>query len=102
MKVRNAIYAAISAERDRQERLLIERNWRWSMASPGVPHFEKLMPLMEELGEVAHAIRREEGFTVAGNSHDNHGLWAELVQLAACAVAFLEALQAEELEENRA
>lgn len=62
------------------------------MATPGVANGLKLMPLMEECGEVAHAIRVEEGFAVAGNTHEQHGLKQELVQVAACAVAWLESL----------
>ena len=88
------IYAAIDMERERQERLLVERGWKWSLATPGIGAFQKLMVLVEEICEVAHAIRVTEGFAVAGNSHDNHGLEAELVQVAACAVAWLESLGA--------
>lgn len=107
-----AIFSDIARERERQERLLVERDWRWSMATPGVDHVLKLMPLIEEYGEVleafdtplelgkaigrvAHALRVEQGFAVAGNSHQNHGLRSELVQVAACAVAWIEALDAE-------
>ena len=90
------IYADIITERARQERLLVERGWKWSMATPGIDHSLKLMPLMEEVGEVAHAVRVAQGFEVAGNSHDNHGLRAELIQVAACAVAWVEALEEEE------
>lgn len=90
---REEIFQAITQERERQERLLVERNWKWSMATIGVDDTLKLMPLMEEVGEVAHAIRVKEGFAVAGNNHNNHGLQAELIQVAACAVAWLESLE---------
>lgn len=90
------IFEDIAKERERQEQLLVERGWKWSMATPGIDHALKLMPLMEEVGEVAHAVRVAEGFAVAGNSHENHGLYAELKQVAACAVAWMEALNAEE------
>ncbi len=90
------VFADVSHERDRQERLLVERDWKWTMATPFIEPALKLMPLMEEVGEVAHAVRRQEGFAVAGNSHDNHGLRAELIQVAACAVAWVEAIDAEQ------
>lgn len=89
---RAEIYDAISDERERQERMRIEKGWAWSMGTPGVPHIQKLMPLMEEAGEVARAVRVETGFAT---DRPGHALRAELIQLAACAVGFLEALEEE-------
>lgn len=91
----SAIFEEILDERVRQEHLKIERDWKWSMATPYVESYKKLMPLMEEVGEVAHAVRVTEGFAVAGNTHENHGLRVELIQVAACAVAWIQALDAE-------
>lgn len=76
--------ALVDAERDRQ-RALWGRDHEWGKgdcSSPAVDEGVKLAVLAEELGEVARALL--EG--------DRPGLARELVQVAAVAVAWREAL----------
>lgn len=79
------IYDAIDAERDRQmEKWAGEHDWGYGdCSSIGVDEPVKVGVLTEELGEVARAM-------LDGN---RTGLRAELVQVAAVAVAWLEALE---------
>ena len=73
------IYAAIDAERERQDQKHGDR----SIASPQVGMETAYLILAEEVGEVARALLEE------GSLTDLH---QELVQVAACAVGWLEAL----------
>ncbi|TLM92970.1 MAG: hypothetical protein FDZ75_05765 [Actinobacteria bacterium] len=79
------MYAAITAERDRQERKFPGETCR-----AGIPDALKLTVLVEEVGEVAREI-------LDGPTHSPDELrdrmHAELVQVAAVAVAWLEALE---------
>ena len=74
---REVIYFAIDAERQRQD-----------MLRPGdtpaddIDPFRKLAFLVEEVGEASEALQER----------DDYGLAAELVQVAAVAVAWLESL----------
>lgn len=85
---RSAIFAAISAERARQEILWAgpHAHGHGSCASPGVPVLVKVAVLGEEFGEVARAVL----------DGDAAGLRTELAQVAAVCVAWLESLEAEE------
>src|SRR5438552_26200 len=81
---RGEIYAAIADERERQH-----RKWdrdhdhgHGDCSSAGVPDTVKVAVLTEETGEVARAFL----------DGDRAGLRRELVQVAAVAVAWLEAL----------
>jgi hypothetical protein len=80
MTDRAAIYAAIDAERERQqERWGRPHQWgTGDCSSAGVAEIVKSAVLTEECGEVARAVL------------DGHGLTTELVQVAAVAVAWLE------------
>lgn len=71
MNVRDRIYLDVEAERLRQED-------KWGFQHHG--RFEWANILMEEVGEVSKA----------GNDGDMTGLRAEIVQVAAVAVAWLE------------
>ncbi len=79
------IHALIVAERERQGRLWNRPHaWGWGdcSAHPSLlPEPVKLAVLTEEVGEVAKALLE----------HDREGLRDELVQVAAVAVAWLEA-----------
>jgi hypothetical protein len=80
---RSDVYALIDAERDRQlERWADVHRWgAGDCSSRTVADPVKVMVLTEECGEVARAVL----------DHDDAGLRAELVQVAAVAVAWLEA-----------
>jgi hypothetical protein len=81
----NAVYAAIRAERRRQTiRWAGPHSWgSGDCSSPDVPHIVKAAVLAEECGEVARAVL----------DNDPAALRRELVQVAAVAVAWLEALE---------
>lgn len=83
---RLSVYLAIDAERDRQNAIFPASNLPHWKISDGA----KLAVLTEELGEVARATLE----------HDRRAQRIELVQLAAVAVAWLEALDAEERERD--
>lgn len=82
---RTDIYQAIDTERARQERKW-SRLHEWGTgdcSSPAVEEIVKVAVLTEEVGEVARAVLDRE---------DTDRLRAELVQVAAVAVAWLESL----------
>jgi NTP pyrophosphatase (non-canonical NTP hydrolase) len=78
------IYKAIDTERDRQSEMWSKpHSWgQGDASSPDVAPMTKVAVLTEELGEVARAALEL----------DNNQLQVELVQLAAVAVAWLEAM----------
>lgn len=78
------IYAAIESERDRQRALWMrEHEWGYGdCSSRNLPAITKSAVLGEEVGEVHRAVL----------NRDNDALRAELVQVAAVAVAWLEAM----------
>jgi NTP pyrophosphatase (non-canonical NTP hydrolase) len=75
---RPAIHAAIDTERERQDSLHGPR----SIASPDVTDLFRLAVLIEEVGEVGTALQ----------TGDRDNLRAELTEVAACCVGWLEAL----------
>ena len=81
---RSLIMESIHDERNRQhEQWDRAHAWGWGdCSSPDVPAIVKAAVLTEETGEVARAVME----------HDDDGLRRELVQVAAVAVAWLEAL----------
>ena len=82
----------IEAERERQERKCAEKRAEgltWlTCADPRMPDGEKLAVLMEEVGEVA----RELCDARAAREAPGRNLRVELIQVAAVAVAWAEAL----------
>lgn len=81
-------------ERERQEALRLAGRFDHTCASTdavAMPNAKKLAVLMEEVGEAARALLELEG-----GAHDKHGveLRTELIQIAACCVAWCEALDA--------
>lgn len=84
------VFARVAQERARQRDLLLLGRINFDCASPIVSPDRKLRVLVEEVGEVAKAIDDLE--TVKSRIRlDN--LRAELVQVAAVAVAWLESLE---------
>lgn len=92
--LRDMLFALVECERDRQEGFVDSGRFSWSCATPGIDPAKKLMVLCEELGEVARAVREQE----FGLQREHHDLKTELVQVAAVAVAWLEAIVLEESE----
>ena len=83
---RQRIYWEITAERIRQEKKFGARP---GGAIGGLPLHERVVVLMEEAGEVAHAsLAKSDGDVGLKNDGDYR---AELVQVAAVAVAMIEA-----------
>jgi len=85
MSVRGLFHPAIvevASERERQEALVAEGSLDYTAASPDCPDVLRLAALMEEVGEVARALQ----------DADFEHLAIELVQVAAVAVAWREAL----------
>ena len=82
---RDAVFAAVTDERERQEKLWAGRHEHGtgSCASPDVPLAVKIVVLTEEVGEVARAF-------LDGKTGD---LRTELIQAAAVAVAILEGMK---------
>lgn len=85
MTERETIFDAIDRERLRQETLKAEGKFRYTLADPQMGAFERIACLTEELGEVARASLGE-----ARLAEDGGDVTEELVQLAACCVAWLE------------
>jgi NTP pyrophosphatase (non-canonical NTP hydrolase) len=83
----NEVLTYVTAERERQERLKASGKFAATCADP-MPLTEKLAVLAEEFGEVARAVCDGLG---SGRETDHGALIDELVQVAAVAVAWLEA-----------
>ena len=76
-------------ERARQARLRAEGKFTHTAASPDLPDGYRLTALVEEVGEAAEAVLERNGFIGKPKGTD---LRKELVQVAAVAVAWIEAL----------
>lgn len=87
------VLALIHNERERQEQLFRTGEFNYTCASPTASGARKYRVLLEEGGEVAEAVDfLEDGETKNRREH----LVTELIQTAAVAVAWLEALEAKE------
>lgn len=84
------IYAAIDAERARQEQLKTEGRFFETPASTKMLPYLKACILTEETGEVCAAVMQE---AKACNDRTKANVKAELVQVAAIAVAWLESIK---------
>lgn len=87
------VLTCIAAERLRQERLKAAGRFKFTPADLGLSDPERLAVLAEEFGEVA----REVAERVAGKTTDFAKLRAELVQVAAVAVAWVEFIDRDEV-----
>jgi NTP pyrophosphatase (non-canonical NTP hydrolase) len=81
---RDDIYKLIDEERARQDE-------KWGLAHP-VPWSDWVMVITEEMGEVARAAHDAIYGTVRDRDENIDNLCAELIQVAACAVWWLEEL----------
>jgi hypothetical protein len=87
-------FALITAERRRQRELLRAGKFTLDVAHPTPDETRKLRILTEELGEVAEAIDRLEGCPKSALRIRHSALVAELTQVCAVAVAWLESFEA--------
>jgi NTP pyrophosphatase (non-canonical NTP hydrolase) len=90
-----SVFEQIAAERVRQQELLRAGKFTYTAASPVADNNRKLRILVEEVGEVAEAIDHLEQLnhnSPAAKRQREH-LREELIQVAAVAVAWLEALE---------
>jgi len=90
---------AIKAERLRQEQRKAEGRFTHTCADPdpgAMTDAEKLTVLVEEVGEVAREVLTQDGRRLARDTEGTReALRTELVQVAAVAVAWVEALDTE-------
>jgi NTP pyrophosphatase (non-canonical NTP hydrolase) len=89
------IYALrlVKAERIRQETLKAEGRFEFTCADDGLSNAEKLACLTEEIGEVAQEVLTQEGRRLARDTVGTpEALRKEIVQVAAVALAWIEAL----------
>lgn len=89
----------VKHERFEQERLKAEGRFRFTCADSELSHGEKLAILTEEVGEVAQQVLEQPDRRLAFDTSGSRAeLRKELTQVAAVAVAWIEALLAEEVE----
>ena len=97
---RIGVLGEVSAERERQEDLLREGKFLWTCADPRQSNVRRLAVLAEEFGETSREVTEEmirlDKGNAAGAADAVRALRKELVQVAAVAVAWLEALDAQE------
>lgn len=83
----------IVTERRRQDTLKAAGRFEYSCADDGMTNAEKLACLAEELGEVAREVLTQEDRRLARDTvGTREALRAEVVQVAAVALAWVEAL----------
>ena len=87
------IHEEISDERARQQRLRAEGKFTHSPSDADMPDAERLAILVEEVGEAAEAVIERLGYIGKPKGTD---LRKELIQVAAVAVAWIEALDKKE------
>ena len=83
------VFTRITAERERQNILLRQGKLLFNCSSPVVDPRRKLRVIVEELGEVAQAV---DWLEASESKANREHLIEELIQVAAVAVAWLEAL----------
>jgi len=94
---------AVSLERNRQEKLKRAGKFNWSCADSSttisdfssvaaIGHAGRLAVLAEEFGEVARHVAET---LISSSRYDQRELKKELIQVAAVAVAWIEAIDAE-------
>lgn len=91
--VMEQVLQLVAYERVRQEQLKEEGRFSYTCADI-LPDATKLAILMEEVGEVAREVLTQPGLAIAHDtSGTRDGLQRELVQVAAVAVAWAEAIE---------
>jgi NTP pyrophosphatase (non-canonical NTP hydrolase) len=83
----------VKAERIRQDALKAEGRFEFTCADDGLTNAEKLACLTEEIGEIAQEVLTQEGRRLARDTVGTpEALRKEIVQVAAVALAWIEAL----------
>ena len=83
----------VVAERERQDVLKAQGRFEFTCADDALTNAEKLACLTEELGEVAREVLTQEGRRLARDTMGTkEALRKEIVQVAAVALAWIEAL----------
>jgi hypothetical protein len=82
------IIGDIARERARQEELKLQGKFPFTCADDGITDCQRYTVLGEEFGEVGHELNERIGVLTA--SPDVEKLRAELIQVAAVAVAWIE------------
>lgn len=95
-RLQEAIFTDIHNERIRQERLRAEGRFKYTCADPQMAVGDKALALGEEYGEVCQAVLEEKDLSY--DKHTTTNVRKELVQVAAVAVAWIEAIDKEEAE----
>jgi hypothetical protein len=89
--IRDLIWSALNDERRRQDRLKAEGRFAHTLNDPEMSHTDRYACLGEEFGEVGGAVVQTSG--LSNDRQDGRDdLKKELIQLGACVVAWLEAL----------
>jgi len=92
MRTGRALELVVS-ERERQEQCKADGRFQFTCADDGMSNAEKFTVLGEEIGEVAQEVLTQAGHRLARDTLGTRpALRAELVQVAAVAVAWVEAL----------
>lgn len=84
------VFTLVEAERNRQEQLKAEGKFLFTCADDAMADTERLAVLTEEVGEVAREVLELQNLVEEKGDVDR--LRTELVQVAAIAVAWVEAL----------
>jgi hypothetical protein len=80
-------------ERERQEVRKAEGRFKYTCADDGMTNYEKIVVLMEEVGEAAQeALTLDGSRQPRGALGTTEGLRKELIQVAAVSIAHIEAL----------
>jgi hypothetical protein len=98
------ICGEIIEERARQDNFVATGKFKYNCASPDTSLGDKMLVLAEEFGEVARAAYEIKSYPGSGQSESSDHLFAvmrekkghlrtELIQLAACCVAWAESLE---------
>jgi len=82
--------ADVAIERRRQEDLKRQGRFAYTLADDGMTDFQRLACIAEEIGEVSRCLLGRAGLTTDGGT--DAMLRAELCQVAALAVAWMERL----------
>jgi len=98
-KPRSSVFTSIANERFRQERLKDQGKFPWTCAAVGPTDEAKLAVLAEEFGEAARHVTEA---LIDRKRRDVKNLYKELIEVAACCVAWCEALEDERTLANDA
>lgn len=88
------VVAEVYKERQRQEQLRLSGKFLWTCADPSQSNARALAVLSEEFGEAAREVVEEIIHADRGQPFSEDNLRKELIQIAAVAIAHVEAIDA--------